>query len=108
MTPEQLREAVRIRDAGRFRGELEASGGVNLQTVRAIAETASSGSASGALTHSAVSLDVALDWKVIGRRTGIQLASQAETAHNRCRTGLNCAAPARRCLLFGQTSTSFS
>jgi nicotinate-nucleotide pyrophosphorylase (carboxylating) len=42
--------------------ELEASGGVNLRTVRGIAETGVERISVGALTHSAVSLDVALDW----------------------------------------------
>ena len=63
MPPELLREAVRIRDAGGYPSELEASGGVNLQTIRAIAETGVERISSGALTHSAVSLDVALDWR---------------------------------------------
>jgi nicotinate-nucleotide pyrophosphorylase (carboxylating) len=61
--PEELREAVRIRDAGGFATELEASGGVNLKTIRAIAETGVERISCGALTHSAVSLDVALDWQ---------------------------------------------
>src|SRR5262245_57804617 len=39
MTADLLREAVAIRDASGCRAELEASGGVNLQSVRAIAET---------------------------------------------------------------------
>ena len=44
--------------------EFEASGGVNLETVRAIAETGVERISVGALTHSAVSLDVALDWEI--------------------------------------------
>jgi nicotinate-nucleotide pyrophosphorylase (carboxylating) len=63
MRPELLREAVQMRDAGGFPVELEASGGVNLQTVRAIAESGVERISCGALTHSAVSLDVALDWQ---------------------------------------------
>jgi nicotinate-nucleotide pyrophosphorylase (carboxylating) len=53
-----LRTAV-----GRAKGRamLEASGGVTLQTVRAIAETGVDVISSGALTHSAPSLDVGLD-----------------------------------------------
>jgi nicotinate-nucleotide pyrophosphorylase (carboxylating) len=43
------------------RAVLEASGGVTLQTVRAIAETGVDVISSGALTHSAPSLDVGLD-----------------------------------------------
>jgi nicotinate-nucleotide pyrophosphorylase (carboxylating) len=53
-----LAEAVR-RAAGRVR--LEASGGVNLQTVRAIAETGVDVISVGALTHSAAVLDIGLD-----------------------------------------------
>jgi nicotinate-nucleotide pyrophosphorylase (carboxylating) len=55
---EDLGEAVR-RTAGRVR--LEASGGVNLQTVRAIAETGVDVISVGALTHSAAVLDIGLD-----------------------------------------------
>jgi nicotinate-nucleotide pyrophosphorylase (carboxylating) len=40
---------------------LEASGGVNLQTVRAIAETGVNLISVGALTHSAPILDIGLD-----------------------------------------------
>lgn len=53
-----LREAV-ARTAGRV--TLEASGGVNLDTVRAIAETGVDVISVGALTHSAASLDIGLD-----------------------------------------------
>jgi len=58
MKPETLREAVAI--AGR-RVLLEASGGVNLDTVRAIAETGVDLISVGALTHSAPVLDLGLD-----------------------------------------------
>jgi nicotinate-nucleotide pyrophosphorylase (carboxylating) len=63
MTPELLRQAVEIRNASGIKCELEASGGVTLQSIRAIAETGVERISSGALTHSAVSLDVALDWQ---------------------------------------------
>jgi nicotinate-nucleotide pyrophosphorylase (carboxylating) len=53
-----LREAVR-RVAGAV--VLEASGGVNLQSVRAIAETGVDAISVGALTHSAPVLDIGLD-----------------------------------------------
>ncbi len=53
-----LREAM-ARTAGRI--TLEASGGVNLETVRAIAETGVDVISVGALTHSAPALDVGLD-----------------------------------------------
>lgn len=62
MPPDQLRQAVSIRDELKSKAELEASGGVNLQTVRAIAETGVERISIGALTHSAASLDVGLDW----------------------------------------------
>jgi nicotinate-nucleotide pyrophosphorylase (carboxylating) len=54
----ELREAVSLA-AGR--AELEASGGVNLDTVRAIAETGVDFISVGALTHSARALDVSLE-----------------------------------------------
>ncbi|WP_374571831.1 carboxylating nicotinate-nucleotide diphosphorylase [Phenylobacterium sp.] len=56
--PEALAEAVK-RAAGR--AVLEASGGVNLQTVRALAETGVDVISVGALTHSAPVLDIGLD-----------------------------------------------
>jgi nicotinate-nucleotide pyrophosphorylase (carboxylating) len=58
MTLDQLRDAV-AHTAGRAR--LEASGGVNLDTIRAIAETGVDEVSVGALTHSARSLDVSLE-----------------------------------------------
>jgi nicotinate-nucleotide pyrophosphorylase (carboxylating) len=63
MTPDLLRQAVVIRNETAPAVELEASGGVNLGTVRAIAETGVERISSGALTHSAVVLDVGLDWE---------------------------------------------
>jgi nicotinate-nucleotide pyrophosphorylase (carboxylating) len=63
MPPEMLRQAVAIRDAGGYASELEASGGIGLATIRAIAESGVERISAGALTHSAVSLDVALDWQ---------------------------------------------
>ena len=53
---------VQRRDAGFPHVQLEASGGVNLQTVRGIAESGVDRISVGALTHSAVGLDVGLDW----------------------------------------------
>ena len=58
MPIDDLREAVAL-VAGR--AKLEASGGVNLDTVRAIAETGVDFISVGALTHSARSLDVSLE-----------------------------------------------
>ena len=62
MTPEELREAVALRDAERGADgpRLEASGGVSLETVRAIAETGVDYISVGALTHSAATLDFSL------------------------------------------------
>ncbi len=62
MPLDQLRRAVALRDAAGVSTELEASGGVNLATVAQIAEAGVSRISVGALTHSAVALDVALDW----------------------------------------------
>jgi nicotinate-nucleotide pyrophosphorylase (carboxylating) len=63
MTCEQMREAVRRRNAVAPNVLLEASGGVNLQTVRAIAETGVDRISVGALTHSAPALDIGLDYE---------------------------------------------
>ena len=60
MTPAQLRDAV-ARVAGRLL--TEASGGVSLATVRAIAETGVDLISAGALTHSAPVLDLGLDFE---------------------------------------------
>jgi nicotinate-nucleotide pyrophosphorylase (carboxylating) len=57
MTTDQLRQAVEVTDG---RAELEASGGVTLETVREIAETGVDYISVGALTHSAPALDVSL------------------------------------------------
>ena len=61
MTPAQLREAV-----ARVKGRLltEASGGVTLETVAAIAESGVDMISVGALTHSAQVLDVGLDIQI--------------------------------------------
>jgi nicotinate-nucleotide pyrophosphorylase (carboxylating) len=58
MTPDELREAVRLADG---RARLEASGGVTLETIRAVAETGVDEISVGALTHSPRSLDVSLE-----------------------------------------------
>jgi nicotinate-nucleotide pyrophosphorylase (carboxylating) len=58
MTLGELREAVTL--AGEH-ARLEASGGVSLDTIRAIAETGVDEISVGALTHSARSLDVSLE-----------------------------------------------
>jgi nicotinate-nucleotide pyrophosphorylase (carboxylating) len=58
MTLEQLRSAVALADG---RARLEASGGITLDTVRAVADTGVDEISVGALTHSARSLDVSLE-----------------------------------------------
>lgn len=63
MQPDVLREAIAIRDREAADVELEASGGINLQTVAAIAATGVDRISVGALTHGASSLDVGLDWQ---------------------------------------------
>jgi nicotinate-nucleotide pyrophosphorylase (carboxylating) len=60
MSLPKLREAVKLIDG---RAVTEASGGVNLQTVRPIAETGVDWISVGALTHSAKALDLALDFE---------------------------------------------
>ncbi len=67
MPPEQLRQAVAMRDraAGGAPGPaLEASGGITLQTVRAVADTGVERIAVGAITHSASAVDIGLDESV--------------------------------------------
>lgn len=60
---ESMREAVALRDAAGLRGrvELEASGGVTLETIGEIAATGVDRIAVGAITHSAPALDIGLD-----------------------------------------------
>jgi nicotinate-nucleotide pyrophosphorylase (carboxylating) len=60
--PEQVAEAIRRRDATAPQIKLEASGGVSLRSVRALAETGVDRISIGALTHSAPALDIALDY----------------------------------------------
>ena len=68
----QLRKAVRfIRHIGGPRPQLEASGGVSLSNVRAIAKTGVERISVGALTHSAPSLDVSL--KVTDTKKGMDI-----------------------------------
>src|SRR5205814_7040763 len=57
MSNDELRAAVTLVASG---AELEASGGVTLETVRSIAETGVDYISVGALTHSAPALDVSL------------------------------------------------
>ena len=59
MTPDQLRQAVALVGG---RAQTEASGGVRLDTVRAIAETGVDFVSVGALTHSARAVDLGMDF----------------------------------------------
>ena len=59
MTPTQLRQAVKIVQG---RSHTEASGGVNLKTVRAIAGSGVDYISVGAITHSARAVDIGLDF----------------------------------------------
>ena len=60
MDNDSMREAVRMR--GGSGPALEASGGVNLDTIKEIAETGVDFISVGALTHSAVALDLSLEF----------------------------------------------
>ncbi|MHB1560827.1 MAG: carboxylating nicotinate-nucleotide diphosphorylase [Isosphaeraceae bacterium] len=60
--PEGMAEAIRRRDAANPRIQLEASGGITLATVGAIAATGVDRISVGALTHSAPALDLAMDY----------------------------------------------
>jgi len=62
MPPAMLSEAVQMRNEQASQIELEASGGVKLETIREIAESGVDRISVGALTHSARSLDLGLDW----------------------------------------------
>jgi len=57
MAPDDLRRAVELANG---RAELEASGGISLETVSAVAETGVDYISIGALTHSAPALDLSL------------------------------------------------
>jgi len=62
MNCEVMCEAVALRNQLAPGTQLEASGGVNLQTVRSIAETGVDRISVGSLTHSSPALDIAFDW----------------------------------------------
>ena len=63
MSNDQMKEAVAMR--GNANVLLEASGGVNLTTVAGIAQTGVDFISVGALTHSAVALDLSLEFKPV-------------------------------------------
>ncbi|CAN5270321.1 carboxylating nicotinate-nucleotide diphosphorylase [soil metagenome] len=61
MSTDLMKQAVSVRNRLAPATKLEASGGVNLSTVRGIAETGVDRISVGAITHSAPALDTALD-----------------------------------------------
>ena len=61
MDCDTMREAVRI---NAHHAKLEASGGITLANVRAVAETGVDAISLGCLTHSAPSIDLSLEWSV--------------------------------------------
>jgi nicotinate-nucleotide pyrophosphorylase (carboxylating) len=61
MSNTELRRAVKLVGG---RAKTEASGGVNLKTVRAIATTGVDFISVGALTHSARAMDLGLDFEI--------------------------------------------
>ena len=63
MSPELLREAIKRRDRIAPDVPLEASGGITLGTVAAIAAAGVDRISVGALTHSAPALDIGLDYE---------------------------------------------
>lgn len=63
MPPPVLKRAVALRDRLAPRVELEASGGVNLRTIAAIARSGVDRISVGALTHSAPIVDLGLDFE---------------------------------------------
>ena len=64
MSNDQLKQAVATRDEKAAEILLEASGGVNLNTIADIAKTGVDRISIGALTHSAVNFDIGLDWTI--------------------------------------------
>lgn len=58
-----LKQAVAMRDAVAEEVELEASGGITLGNLLEVAKTGVDRISVGALTHSAVAVDVGLDWR---------------------------------------------
>lgn len=64
MSTDLLTEAVALRDELNPAVQLEASGGVTDQTLKSIAQTGVERVSMGALTHSAVNLDLGLDWEL--------------------------------------------
>ena len=62
MPPTELQQAVKIRDAQSPSTLLEASGGINLDSIGCVAASGVDRISIGGLTHSAVALDIGYDW----------------------------------------------
>jgi nicotinate-nucleotide pyrophosphorylase (carboxylating) len=62
MSLEELRQAVQMRNDLSVETQLEASGGVTSETLTEIGRTGIDRVSVGALTHSAINLDLGLDW----------------------------------------------
>ena len=67
------------------RAKTEASGGVNLKTVRAIAETGVDFISVGALTHSARAVDIGLDFENESRSASLSIDSRQMTLIRDCK-----------------------
>ncbi len=63
MPVETVKKAVQIRNRLKSPAELEASGGITLDTVRDVAATGVERISVGSLTHSNASLDIGMDWE---------------------------------------------
>ena len=63
MSTKLMRKAVQLRKRHKSATELEASGGITLDNVRAVAETGVDRVSVGSLTHSSFSLDIGMDWE---------------------------------------------
>lgn len=64
MDCDRLKQGVAMRNDKAPKILLEASGGVNLKTIGAIAQTGVERISVGALTHSALNFDIGLDWEI--------------------------------------------
>ncbi len=67
MAPDLLKKAIKIKEkyCKNKKLLLEASGGINLKNIKNIAKTGVDRISSGAITHSAISVDIGLDRKLI-------------------------------------------
>lgn len=63
MGPSELSKAVSLRNEEQPHVVLEASGGINLETIVPIADSGVDRISVGRLTHSAVNVDIGLDWR---------------------------------------------